>query len=605
MNLKIKESNRNNTEHIVYCIAEENYNDILLSTPEKEYVAQEVANKSTLVEINRYTHKIFVCIAPEKATCSSLEQMRKMGYQLHQKIQASRISEITFIDELADKSLGLALLEGLVLSNYQFIKYLKDTKTIKHTLNQIEVVSDHITISDLDELTIVCDAVKAARDLVNEPLSFLNAAQLSKEINRLSKDAGFTVQTFGKSEIEQLKMGGLLAVNQGSIDDPQFSILEWKPSQANNAAPIVFVGKGIVYDTGGLSLKPTPDSMDSMKSDMGGAAAVIGAVYAIAKAKLPMHVIGLVPATDNRPSGNAYAPGDIITMHNGLSVEVLNTDAEGRLILADALSYAHQYQPEFVVDLATLTGAAAVAIGKYGVVAMGNKSSQNKMEQLKEAGNNVYERVVEFPFWEEYGELIKSDIADLKNLGGREGGAITAGKFLEHFTNYPWIHIDIAGPAFVTASDNYRGKGGTGDTCEYNLTKVAKPYFQLGKAFCQGGKAHSQSGKVFCQGGKAHSQLGKAFCQGGKAYSQLGKAFCQGGKAHFQSGKAFCQGGKAYSQLGKAFCSWKKHFTGVQSPVSSWKKCFARGSKKEVSVSYFKKNSVVFNFLPSQKTSTR
>ena len=236
--------------------------------------------------------------------------------------------------------------------------------------------------------------------------------------------------------------------------------MEWKPKGATNNKPIVLVGKGIVYDTGGLSLKPTPNSMDIMKCDMGGSAAVVGTMYAIAKAKLNLHVVGLVPATDNRPSGNAYAPGDVITMHDGSTVEVLNTDAEGRLILADALSYAKKYKPKIVIDLATLTGAAARAIGKQGIVAMGN--DQETLSDLKESGYRVHERLAEFPFWEEYKEDLKSTIADLKNLGGAEAGAITAGKFLEHFTDYPYTHLDIAGPAFTQSPFNYRGQGGTG-----------------------------------------------------------------------------------------------------------------------------------------------
>ena len=229
---------------------------------------------------------------------------------------------------------------------------------------------------------------------------------------------------------------------------------------ATNSNPIVLVGKGIVYDTGGLSLKPTPNSMDLMKSDMGGSAAVVGAMAAIAKAKLSIHIIGLIPATDNRPSGNAYAPGDVINMYDGTSVEVLNTDAEGRLILADALSYAKKYKPELVIDLATLTGAAARAIGKQGIVAMGN--DKDTMTALKKSGKEVQERLAEFPFWDEYAEDLKSNIADMKNLGGPEAGAITAGKFLEYFTDYPYTHLDIAGPAFMLAPFNYRGKGGTG-----------------------------------------------------------------------------------------------------------------------------------------------
>jgi leucyl aminopeptidase len=173
-----------------------------------------------------------------------------------------------------------------------------------------------------------------------------------------------------------------------------------------------------------------------------------------------VHLIALVPSTDNRPDGNAYAPGDVIYMHSGQTVEVLNTDAEGRMILADALSYAKDYQPELVIDVATLTGAAAMAIGQHGIVGMGN-AGDAVFGSLKQSGENVYERVVEFPMWEEYGESIKSDIADMKNIGAREAGAISAGMFLAKFVDYPWIHLDIAGPAFLNASDHYRTKGGT------------------------------------------------------------------------------------------------------------------------------------------------
>jgi leucyl aminopeptidase len=256
-------------------------------------------------------------------------------------------------------------------------------------------------------------------------------------------------------------MGGLLAVNRGSVTPPTFTIMEYKPAKARNKKPVVLVGKGVVYDTGGLSLKPTPNSMDTMKCDMAGAAAVSCAMYAIAKAELNVHIIALVPATDNRPGENAYTPGDVIKMYDGQTVEVLNTDAEGRMILGDALAYAKKYKPELVMDFATLTGAAAAAIGSYGIVCMGTASEETKAK-LKNAGNNVHERLVEFPFWEDYAKLIKSDIADMKNIGGPVGGAITAGKFLEKFTDYPWMHFDIAGPAFLGSNDSYRGKNGTG-----------------------------------------------------------------------------------------------------------------------------------------------
>jgi leucyl aminopeptidase len=236
--------------------------------------------------------------------------------------------------------------------------------------------------------------------------------------------------------------------------------LEYKPANAVNAQPYVLVGKGVVYDTGGLSLKPT-NSMDTMKSDMSGAAAVLGAVSGAARLGLPVHVVGLIPATDNRPGGNAVTPGDVLTMSDGTTVEVLNTDAEGRLILADALHYAKRYNPQLVIDLATLTGAAARAIGHYATVAMGT-ASEEVWSDLLASGSRTHERLVRFPFWDDYNELLKSTVADLKNIGGADAGAITAGKFLEHFTNYPYVHLDIAGPAFADKPMGYWPAGGTG-----------------------------------------------------------------------------------------------------------------------------------------------
>ena len=230
----------------------------------------------------------------------------------------------------------------------------------------------------------------------------------SEEIKKIGKEAGFGVEVLTKKKIEALQMGGLLAVNQGSFDPPTFNILEWNPKNAKNKKPYILVGKGVVYDTGGLSLKPTKNSMDEMKCDMAGGAAVAGAMYAVAKNNLPIHVIGLIPATDNRPSGNAYAPGDVVKMHNGLTVEVLNTDAEGRLILADALSYAIKYKPELVLDLATLTGAAVRTVGKHATVILGTATDDTK-NKIIDCGFSVFERLIELPLWEEYDDEIKSD----------------------------------------------------------------------------------------------------------------------------------------------------------------------------------------------------
>jgi leucyl aminopeptidase len=297
----------------------------------------------------------------------------------------------------------------------------------------------------------------------------------------MGKHAGFKAEVFNQVKIESLKMGGLIAVNLGSEDPPTFTVMEYKPRTAVNKKPYVLVGKGIVYDTGGISLKPS-NAMSDMKCDMSGAAAAGAVIYAVAKSKLPLWLIGLVPATDNRPSGNAQVPGDVITMFDGTTVEVLNTDAEGRLILADALAYAKKYKPELVIDMATLTGAAQAAIGKYGMVAMKAKCDE-EFASLQRSGNAVWERIVEFPLWDEYKDLLKSDIADLKNIGGAYAGAITAGKFLEHFTDYPYIHLDIAGPAFMDKRDSYRGVGGTG----YAVRLLFNFFYQKVRGFYKGG----------------------------------------------------------------------------------------------------------------------
>jgi len=391
------------------------------------------------------------------AICSdqSDEQIRVSG-SVVQKLIADKIDKIQVIG--TEKSV-LLFSEGLILANYKFTKYLSEANEFK--LSEV-VLFDDIKSSKVDELMNSCKVVYWTRDLVNEPVSYLTALKLSEEISNAGQEAGFSVTVLNKSQIEALKMGGLLGVNRGSMDPPTFTIAEYKHPKAVNKKPIVLVGKGVVYDTGGLSLKPTPGSMDCMKSDMAGAAAVAGAIYLAALQKLKINLIVLIPATDNRPGMDAYTPGDILTMHNGSTVEVLNTDAEGRLILADALSYADKYKPEVVIDAATLTGAAVRAIGTHASIVMGN-ADDDYFRELEEAGNQVHERVVRFPFWEEYYKEMKSTIADLKNIGGGNAGMISAGKFLEHFVKSPYIHMDVAGPTWLDSPEAYRPKGGTGN----------------------------------------------------------------------------------------------------------------------------------------------
>nr|WP_319571808.1 leucyl aminopeptidase family protein [uncultured Draconibacterium sp.] len=428
-----------------------------LSGAEKSFLKTQF-EKADSCTINRFPNILFFGkIKTEKQDYQQTEMARVAGAKLYDELKLANSTSVQ-LQNLCDTDFLAAFLEGLLLNSYSFDKYKKEKESF--TIESISIINDKITDAQINEVVNTTKAAFVARDLVNEPLSFLTASQFSKEIEKLSIEAGFSLEVFHKKKIEALKMGGLLAVNKGSIDPPTFNILEWKPENATNKQAIVLVGKGVVYDTGGLSLKPTPNSMDYMKSDMGGAAGIVAAIYAAALNKLPLHIVGLVPATDNRPDGNAYVPGDIIKMFDGTTVEIKNTDAEGRLILADALSYAKKYQPQLVIDCATLTGSADIIAGPHAAVVMGNNAKN--VEQLKESGLNTYERLIEVPLWEEYGTPLKSPIADLNNLGAREGQTTIAGKFLEHFTDYNWIHVDMAGPAFRKEKDTYRPAGGTG-----------------------------------------------------------------------------------------------------------------------------------------------
>lgn len=431
-----------------------------LNKEELTYARREIKLKRKIIEVNRFKQKLVLVHLDHSGTKDlQYEATRRQGYSALTYFNKSKSRRLV-ISSSEQKEFTLAFTEGLLLGNYQFLKYKKDADEKENRLEEIDIYSKEVSADDIETLSIVTEAVYNTRDFVNEPLSALNAVKFAEEVKKLGEACGAKVEVFNKKKIESLRMGGLLAVNKGSIDPPTFTIFEWKPKDKVNKKPIILVGKGVMYDTGGLSLKPT-NYMDTMKCDMAGGAAVAGALYAIAKAKLPVHVIGMIPATDNRPDGNAYVPGDVITMLDGTTVEVLNTDAEGRMILADALSYAKNYDPELVIDIATLTGSAAAALGENAIVGMCAKS-EKEFHTLQKSGMRVNERIIEFPFWDEYKEMLKSTIADLKNIGGAYAGAITAGKFLEHFTDYPYIHLDIAGPAFIKKRDSYRVVGGTG-----------------------------------------------------------------------------------------------------------------------------------------------
>jgi leucyl aminopeptidase len=433
-----------------------------LSKEEQSFAQQAFTKEQTSISINQYGRYIFLYFLKSKKTdWQTKEACRKGGAEFQVVANKLKLAELSITNLSATLDAAYLMAEGMALANYQFLKYRTEGKKIANTLTTINFSKSSITVKELNQLSVVSDAIYKVRTLVNEPLNYLTAVQLAKEIALMGKEAGFKVTTLNKAQLIKEKMNGLLSVNLGSQDPPTFTVMEYKPAKALNKKPIVLIGKGVVYDTGGLSLKPTPNSMDRMKSDMGGAALVSGTMYAIGKLKLPLHVIALVPATDNRPGENAYVPGDVIKMYSGATVEVLNTDAEGRMILADALHWAKRYKPELVMDFATLTGAASVAVGEHGIVCMGN-IDDNTRRSFNDSGFRQYERLVEYPLWDEYGDMIKSDVADIKNVGGPYGGAITAGKFLEHFTDYPWMHFDIAGVSFATSKKGYTTNGGTG-----------------------------------------------------------------------------------------------------------------------------------------------
>ncbi|RYD55092.1 MAG: leucyl aminopeptidase [Sphingobacteriales bacterium] len=449
-----------------------------INEQERSFSENAFKGEQNAVSINQYNRYVFInYIKPKKTDALTAEACRKTGAELTGFLNRQKLDEVTIINLSTRANASYLYAEGMALANYQFLKYRGEAKKLTNTLKTLSFTRQSITVNELNQLQVITDAVYRARTLVNEPLNYLTATQLSKEITLLGKEAGFKVTVLQKAQIEAEKMGGLLAVNRGSILPPTFTAMEYKPKKAINKKPIVLVGKGVVYDTGGLSLKPTPASMDRMKSDMSGAALVTAAMFSISKLQLPLHVIALVPATDNRPGENAYVPGDVITMYSGTTVEVLNTDAEGRLLLGDALHWAKRYNPELVLDFATLTGAASVAVGEHGIVCMGT-ADDNVKQAFRGSGDRQHERLVEYPLWDEYGDMIKSDIADLKNVGGPSGGAITAGKFLEHFTAYPWMHFDIAGVSFSMSKRNYITTGGTA----YGMRMLMDFLMNYGKA---------------------------------------------------------------------------------------------------------------------------
>ena len=370
-------------------------------------------------------------------------------------------------DQLTPEEIGRSLNEGIILGAYQFLGYKTDdeTKEKKSTVqtvlfNRTESMSPEELSKGVESGRILGESVTMARDLVNEPPNVMHPQEFVRRARDLAHHTGLKIEVLEKEDMEEMKMGCILGVTSGSMRPPAMIVLQYDGAGNDAEDTIGLVGKGITFDSGGISLKPG-EGMDEMKGDMAGAAAVLGAMAAIARLKTPANVLAVIGLCENMPSGTAYRPGDILESMNGKTVEVLNTDAEGRLVLADCVAYAQHLGATRLIDAATLTGACVIALGNHATGVVSNDHDWQQV--LIDAGNATGEPCWPLPAFDAYEDQIKSDIADLKNIGGREGGAITAALFIKSFVeDRPWIHLDIAGTSYTKKPKAYQVKGGTG-----------------------------------------------------------------------------------------------------------------------------------------------
>jgi leucyl aminopeptidase len=369
---------------------------------------------------------------------------------------------------VSSKALAQAVVEGTAIGEYQFEIYKTEETNNRRTkiqsLNLLAPKGESLSTlkTHAQKGLILAECQNQARDIINTPANEITPKRLAEIAREEARRWGLKVRIFGLPEIKRLRMGGLINVGRGSENPPYFVVLE-HAGRKRNEAPVVIVGKGITFDSGGLSLKPS-NSMETMKYDKAGAVATLYSLVAAARLKISQRAIGLMAIAENLPSGKAYKPGDVVRTMSGKTIEVLNTDAEGRVVLSDALSYAERYNPKAVIDIATLTGACVIALGYDAIGMMGREKDSNEIKAaLKKAGEFTGERVWELPLWDEYYDAIKSSIADIKNVGNRAAGTITAAAFLGHFTEkYPWVHLDIAGTGWNEESKPYLSKGPTG-----------------------------------------------------------------------------------------------------------------------------------------------
>jgi leucyl aminopeptidase len=400
-----------------------------------------------------------------KANDVDSDTWRKTAGRAWREASAIGAEEIAFYfaPERDPENAAGSIVEGALLASYRFNKYRSNTQS-QATVKNLTLFRPGLKRSPGLERSVrtaeqIIPGVFLARDLVNEPPSITTARFLGEQTKRHCSGRGLSVEVWGKKKIEAMQLAGLLAVNRGSLEEPRFIKIHYQPA-GNARKKVALIGKGITFDSGGLSLKPAK-SMETMKLDMAGGAAVIGTMSRLAELGPQIEVTGYIPATDNLPGGNAQKPGDVIRYLNGKTIEVLNTDAEGRLILADALALAAKEKPDYMINLATLTGACMVALGNgvAGVFSNDQTLADRVMRCAQEAGEKLWQ----LPLVKEYREALKSSVADMKNVAGPHGGAITAALILQEFVDdIPWAHLDIAGPAFAESDNPICAKGGTG-----------------------------------------------------------------------------------------------------------------------------------------------
>ncbi len=366
---------------------------------------------------------------------------------------------------LDDTAVGEAFAEGVEMGNYRYNHHrtgLSDQDKFETSgITLLTSGSPDALATGIKAGQAIAGGVNFARDLVNTPGELKTPPLLADQAVQLGgRVSGISVTVYDEVQLAEQGFGGILAVGKGSDSPPRFIVMEYG-AHLSDVPTICLVGKGLTFDSGGLNIKPA-EGMETMKNDMGGSAAVFGTMQAVAELGLPLHVVGLVPSAENMPSGRSYRPGDIVKTLSGKTIEILNTDAEGRVILSDGLFYAQRYAPDAIIELSTLTGAVIIALGSVATAVMA--TDQTLADRLVKAGDVTGDRGWQLPLWEEYHEMVKSDIADLKNLAGRAAGSITAGAFLSAFAgDFPFAHLDIAGTAWLDAPKKpYHSKGGTG-----------------------------------------------------------------------------------------------------------------------------------------------